>query len=73
MDGPGHVGMYIGHDQMIEAPHTGAVVRITSVSGTAAQLGFLGAVRPYGNQLLGALTTLSAVASRPASVFSRMQ
>jgi peptidoglycan DL-endopeptidase CwlO len=73
LDGPGHVGLYIGHDQMIEAPHTGAVVRITSVSGAAAQLGFLGAVRPYGNQLLGALTTLSVVESRPAAVFARMQ
>jgi cell wall-associated NlpC family hydrolase len=73
MDGPGHVGLYIGHDQMIEAPHTGAVVRISSVSGAAAQLGFLGAVRPYGNQLLGALTTLSVVESHPASVVARMQ
>ncbi|HEX3225187.1 MAG TPA: C40 family peptidase [Gaiellaceae bacterium] len=73
MDGPGHVGLYIGNDQMIEAPHTGALVRIASVSGAAAQLGFLGAVRPYGNQLLGALTTLSVVESRPAAVFARMQ
>jgi len=74
MDGPGHVGLYIGHDQMIEAPHTGAVVRIASVSGAAAQLGFLGAVRPYGTQLLGALTVLDvAPKSHVASVFSRMQ
>jgi hypothetical protein len=72
-DGPGHVGLYIGNDQMIEAPHTGAVVRIASVSGAAAQLGFLGAVRPYGSQLLGALTLMSAPESRPASVFTRMQ
>jgi hypothetical protein len=73
LDGPGHVGLYIGNDQMIEAPHTGAVVRVASVSGAAAQLGFLGAVRPYGNQLLGALTTLSVVESRPAALFARMQ
>ena len=73
MDGPGHVGLYNGNDQMIEAPHTGAVVRIASVSGAAAQLGFLGAVRPYGNQLLGALTTLSVVESHPAAAFARMQ
>jgi cell wall-associated NlpC family hydrolase len=73
MDGPGHVGLYIGHDQMIEAPHTGAVVRIASVSDAAAQLGFLGAVRPYGNQLLGSLTTLSLVESHTASIFTRMQ
>jgi cell wall-associated NlpC family hydrolase len=46
-DGPGHVALYIGHDQMIEAPHTGALVRISSFSGAAARMGFLGAVRPY--------------------------
>jgi cell wall-associated NlpC family hydrolase len=71
LDGPGHVGLYIGHDEMIEAPHTGAVVRIASVSGAAAQLGFMGAVRPYGNQLLGALTLLS-VESRPASLIAKV-
>lgn len=73
MDGPGHVGMYIGNGQMIEAPHTGAFVRIANVSDAAAQLGFLGAVRPYGNQLLGALTTLGVVESHTASLFTRMQ
>ncbi len=31
-DGPGHVAIYIGNDQMIEAPHTGALVRISSFS-----------------------------------------
>jgi cell wall-associated NlpC family hydrolase len=46
-DGPGHVALYIGDDQMIEAPHTGALVRISSFSGAAAAMGFLGAVRPY--------------------------
>jgi peptidoglycan DL-endopeptidase CwlO len=47
LDGPGHVALYIGNDQIIEAPHTGALIRIVSFSGTAAKLGFLGAVRPY--------------------------
>jgi cell wall-associated NlpC family hydrolase len=46
-DGPGHVALYIGNDQMIEAPHTGALVRVSSFSAAAAQMGFLGAVRPY--------------------------
>jgi cell wall-associated NlpC family hydrolase len=46
-DGPGHVALYLGNDQMIEAPHTGALVRISSFSGAAAKMGFLGAVRPY--------------------------
>jgi peptidoglycan DL-endopeptidase CwlO len=47
LDGPGHVALYIGNDRIIEAPHTGALIRIVSFSGTAAKLGFLGAVRPY--------------------------
>ena len=46
-DGPGHVALYIGNDQMIEAPHTGALVRISTFSRAAALMGFLGAVRPY--------------------------
>ena len=31
-NGLGHVGMYIGGDQFIEAPHTGAFVQISSLS-----------------------------------------
>ena len=30
---PGHVGMYIGNGKFIEAPHTGAVVRISKLAG----------------------------------------
>ncbi|MDP9258179.1 MAG: C40 family peptidase, partial [Actinomycetota bacterium] len=47
-DGPGHVAIYAGNDTIIEAPHTGALVRVGSFSGSAAAMGFLGAVRPYG-------------------------
>lgn len=37
--GWGHVGMYLGNGQMIEAPHTGAQVRITDItSGYYAQV-----------------------------------
>ena len=46
-DGPGHVAIYIGNDQIIEAPHTGALVRVSSFSRAAVRMGFLGAVRPY--------------------------
>jgi cell wall-associated NlpC family hydrolase len=31
-DGLGHVGIYIGNGQFVDAPHTGAVVRIDSLS-----------------------------------------
>jgi cell wall-associated NlpC family hydrolase len=32
-NGPHHVGMFIGNGQFIEAPHTGAKVRIATLSG----------------------------------------
>jgi cell wall-associated NlpC family hydrolase len=50
-DGPGHVAIYAGNGQIIEAPHTGAVVRVGSLAGAAASLGFLGAVRPAAGPL----------------------
>jgi cell wall-associated NlpC family hydrolase len=31
-DGLGHVGIYIGHGRFIHAPHTGAVVRVSSLT-----------------------------------------
>jgi cell wall-associated NlpC family hydrolase len=43
-DGPGHVGMYVGDGKMINAPHTGDVVRIVNIQGRS---GYVGAVRPY--------------------------
>lgn len=38
-----HVGMYIGNGEMVEAPYTGADVRISS----AERPDYIGAVRPY--------------------------
>ena len=40
---PGHVGIYIGNDQMIDAPHSGAVVRIDDVATFGL---YIGAARP---------------------------
>jgi cell wall-associated NlpC family hydrolase len=40
-----HVGMYIGGGNFVEAPHTGDVVKISSM---AARSGFVGAVRVTG-------------------------
>jgi cell wall-associated NlpC family hydrolase len=45
-NGPGHVGMYVGGDSFIEAPHTGDVVKIATLSQAEAALGFVGAARP---------------------------
>ena len=39
-----HVGMYIGNGQFIHAPHTGDVVKISSLSERASV--YAGAVRP---------------------------
>ena len=36
---PGHVGMYIGNDQFIEAPYTGASVRISEMSSRSDYVG----------------------------------
>jgi cell wall-associated NlpC family hydrolase len=42
---PGHEGMYIGGGMFIQAPHTGDVVRISSLASYAKR--YVGAVRPY--------------------------
>jgi cell wall-associated NlpC family hydrolase len=44
---PHHEGMYIGNGQFIHAPHTGDVVRISSLFETRYALSYVGAVRPY--------------------------
>ncbi len=66
IDGPGHVAMYLGGDAIVEAPHTGALVRVGSISRSAAALGFLGAVRPYtavtsGSRLIAAHDSASGI------------
>jgi cell wall-associated NlpC family hydrolase len=44
---PQHEGMYIGNGSFIQAPHTGDVVRISSLFDTRYALSYIGAVRPY--------------------------
>jgi peptidoglycan DL-endopeptidase CwlO len=46
-DGLGHVGIYIGGNAFIHAPHTGDVVRISSISGWYADT-YVGARRVTG-------------------------
>jgi len=43
---PGHVGIYIGNNQFIHAPHTGDVVKISSLDAHYSGV-YDGAVRPY--------------------------
>jgi cell wall-associated NlpC family hydrolase len=47
-DGEGHVGIYVGHGRFIHAPHTGTVVRISTMSGWYASR-FDGARRLLAN------------------------
>ncbi|HEY1366237.1 MAG TPA: C40 family peptidase [Gaiellaceae bacterium] len=51
-DGPGHVGIYVGGDSFIEAPHTGDVVKFASLSAVGAELGYVGAARPLVGTLI---------------------
>jgi cell wall-associated NlpC family hydrolase len=45
--GPQHEGMYIGGGLFIQAPHTGDVVKISSLSEPQYAFGYVGAVRPW--------------------------
>jgi cell wall-associated NlpC family hydrolase len=44
--GPQHEGIYVGDGRFIHAPHTGDVVKISSLDDPAYGLSFVGAVRP---------------------------
>ena len=43
--GPRHVGIYVGRGWLIEAPHTGDVVRFSQLDVRSRALGYVGAVR----------------------------
>jgi hypothetical protein len=45
--GPQHEGMYIGGGRFIHAPHTGDVVKISSLAEPGYAFSFVGAVRPW--------------------------
>jgi hypothetical protein len=44
-DGPGHEGIYLGNGLFIHAPHTGDVVKISTLESYAYS--YMGATRPY--------------------------
>jgi cell wall-associated NlpC family hydrolase len=45
--GPGHVGIYVGGGEFIQAPHAGDVVKISNLSEFGYASSYVGAVRPY--------------------------
>jgi hypothetical protein len=45
--GPGHVGIYVGGGNFIHAPHSGDVVKISSLTESSYSFSYMGAVRPY--------------------------
>jgi cell wall-associated NlpC family hydrolase len=68
---PGHVGIYIGNGQMIDAPYTGADVRVDPV-GNPTEIRRVSGMAPdqSGPSPVGAATTLtgsSATASTPTT------
>jgi len=44
--GPQHEGLYIGNGEFVHAPHSGDVVKISSLSDASYALSYAGAVRP---------------------------
>jgi NlpC/P60 family/Peptidase family M23 len=45
---PQHEGMYVGNGKFIHAPHTGDVVKISTLAKGNYEKNYAGAVRPYG-------------------------
>jgi len=39
MPGLGHVGIYVGGNQMIDAPHSGSVVQVRDIYSSGAMFG----------------------------------
>jgi cell wall-associated NlpC family hydrolase len=44
-DGLGHVGIYVGNNEFVHAPHTGDVVKISSLSDSWYASSYVGAKR----------------------------
>lgn len=73
---PGHVGIYIGNGQMVDAPRTGAVVRIEPIAGFGTYLGarrpsLLGPGGAAGPPVIVAASTPSPPGARPPTSSGR--
>ena len=48
-----HVGIALGQGRMVDAPHTGALVRVEPIAGLRGREHYLGATRPAANSTAG--------------------
>jgi cell wall-associated NlpC family hydrolase len=63
---PGHVGIYVGNGEIIDAPYTGADVRFDPLAGIP---GYVGATDPYTSPLAGiAVPAVGSVGGAPTSL-----
>jgi cell wall-associated NlpC family hydrolase len=60
MTAPGHVGIYAGNGQIIDAPYTGTVVRYDNMTDAAQMTQIVGATRPPTTSTSGTSTASSA-------------
>jgi cell wall-associated NlpC family hydrolase len=70
---PGHVGIYMGDGQMIDAPHTGTTVQVQSVSSAGPVVAIRRALptgAPSGDSLMGNVAVPPAYASTIAQAAS---
>jgi hypothetical protein len=67
LDGGGHVGIYVGNGQMIHAPHTGDVVKISPVWNDITAIRRVTSPAATGAGAAGAVSTQSILGSAAAS------
>lgn len=71
--GPGHVGIYIGNGQMIDAPHTGTDVQIQNVTTTPCEIRRIlpsGGVNLQGTAMVGTAFGSAATAGTAGATSS---
>lgn len=65
--GPGHEGLYIGNGKFIEAPHTGANIRISSLSGRSDYVGARRIIEDGNPSLTDVVNTTTQSGGSPAA------
>ena len=65
---PGHVGIYIGNGQMIDAPYTGATVSVGPVGDPTAIRRVIGPTTSFAGEQPGAVPTTTAAAATSGAV-----